>query len=195
MKKLAIVDFDGTIYKGDSMRDFARFLNPAIYLFSIAVVAFPAALTFSGLGSRDSLKKIFLRINFGKQSKELLEQKGFEFFKAHKHRYFKRALDWIEKNKSETRIIIVSGSCPEWLQPFADELGAELLSTKLAYDENNVCTGEWADENVTGEAKIRIVKSSVKLEEYDHVVGFGDQKSDMCLTEITDEFHLNYFRD
>ena len=195
MKKLAILDFDRTIYKGDSMRDFARYLNPAVYLFSIAVVALPAALTFVGVGSRDSLKKVFLRINFGKQSREVLQKKGLQFFELNKKRYFAKALNWIIENKSDTRMIIVSGSCPEWLQPFADDLGAELLCTELSYDENGICTGEWVDENITGEGKVRIVKQVVDLEAYSKILAFGDQKSDAHLTEIADEFHLNYFRD
>lgn len=195
MNKLAILDFDKTIYRGDSMRDFARFLNPIVYLFSMTIVVFPTILFLVGLGSRDSVKKVFLRINFGKKSKELLYKKGLEFFLLYKKRYFKKALEWIEKNKVDTRLLIVSGSCHEWLQPFADDLNAELLCTELEYDQNDICTGFWKNENVTGEGKVRIVRKFIQLKEYSNIVAFGDQKSDSCLSVIADEFYLNYFQD
>jgi HAD superfamily phosphoserine phosphatase-like hydrolase len=194
MKKLVILDFDGTIYNGDSMRDFARYLNPAIYLFSIVVIVFPALINALGIGSRDGLKRIFLRINFGRQTKEVMQEKGRAFFELNKKKCFKKAVDWIAENKAEMHIIIVSGSCHEWLQPFADDFGLELLCTELAYDDHGNCSGEWVDGNITGKDKVRVVKNAVEIQSYDEIIAFGDQKSDALLSEIASEFHMNYFR-
>ena len=194
MKKLAILDFDGTIYKGDSMRDYARYLNPTIYLFSIAVIVFPAIFSAIGVGSRDRIKRIFLRINFGRQTKGTMEEKGRAFFELNKKRCFKKAVDWITENKAEMRIVIVSGSCHEWLQPFADDFGVELICTELAYDANGNCKGEWVDGNITGQDKVRVVKNAVDVQSFDEIIAFGDQKSDALLSEIASEFHMNYFR-
>ncbi len=194
MNKLAIVDFDGTIYKGDSMRDFARFINAGRYFFSLLVIAVPAIFATLGLIHRDRIKKTFLRINFRNKKRQWLNDQGKAFFEVHKNLLFSEAIEWINENRGSARIIILSGSCAEWLSPFCDHLDVELYCTQLKYDEKMQCTGEWKERNVTGKNKVMEVRERIPLQDYETIIAFGDQRSDECLKEIATEFHLDYFR-
>ena len=70
--KLAILDFDGTLYRGDSMRDFARFLNPVRYYISLLKLSFPYIQMLTGNASRNDLKSLFLKYNFAGYSEQEL---------------------------------------------------------------------------------------------------------------------------
>lgn len=195
MKKLAVLDFDGTIYKGDSMLDFARFLDPSQYRRSMLFLSFRYLGLLFGTTSRNDLKASFLELNFNGRTREELEQKGREFFEKYGENCFSSALRWIESAREDHDLIVISGSCTEWLSPFSSNFGSELVSTELVYDKNNVCTGLWKGENMTGKAKVDALRKHIDATgPYSYIIGFGDQKSDILLEELCDEFHLNYFK-
>lgn len=194
MKKLAVLDFDGTIYNGDSMLDFARFLNEKTYKRSLFRISGIYILTLLGLVNRNRLKAKFLKINFTGKPKDLLESKGVKFYQIFQSRLMPNAIKWIEKFQSEGHdIIIISGSCKEWLLPFCKALNSDLISTELAY-KNDLCTGKWASRNLTGEQKKIALKEYLKGKpNYDYIIAFGDKKSDKELKPVVNEYHHRYF--
>ena len=125
MKKLVILDFDGTIYKGDSLLHFARFLNPVKYYGSLLLIAFPVLFSKLGLFSADRLKELFFKIHFRGFSQSELQERGQAFFKANRARLFSKAIDFIQSQQCDSHCIVVSASCGEWLQPFYDFLKTE----------------------------------------------------------------------
>jgi len=195
MKTLAILDFDGTIYQGDSMRDFARFLRPSTYYFSGALLFFPYLMSLLGLVSRNRIKQLFLRWNFKGQSKVALQEAGIAFYSKMQGKCYPKALAWInEQHQLGTELVLVSASCAEWLTPFARAFQAEILCTTLEYNSQDVCTGNWIGKNVRGQEKVEIVRRSFELQEYTEIVAFGNERADLHLDEIANPVHLNYFR-
>lgn len=194
MKKLAVLDFDGTIYKGDSMLDFAKFLHRKKYFTSLFILSFRYPFYLIGLISRNDIKAFFVRYNFSGYSQSDLKEKGIAFFNTHQHKCYPSALEWIKNAQVEYELIVLSGSCPEWLAPFAQSFGAQVLGTVLTYDNNSICTGELDGKNVTGPMKVQVLKTYLEsAEAFEHIIGFGDQKSDLHLEDLCDKFHLNYF--
>lgn len=193
--KLAVIDFDGTIYRGDSMPDFAKFINPGKYYLSLAQLLIPYLQVVFGSASRNSLKARFLASNFSGISDSDLKQKGEEFFKKYRKRCYPSAINWIERERGNGyKILILSGSCKEWLQPFADAFGAEIIATELSYDAEQKCTGVWKGENLVGTEKLTALRKFLsESEDFEYIIGFGDRKSDLHLKEAVNEFHLNYF--
>ncbi|XOV69295.1 MAG: HAD family hydrolase [Fluviicola sp.] len=193
-EKLAILDFDGTLYRGDSMRDFARFLNPFRYYLSLFKLLFPYLQMLSGNASRDDLKALFLKHNFAGYSEEELNEKGDQFYDKYVKRCYPSALEWIAKEQREnTRFLILSGSCTPWLRPFSRAFGADLICTELSFD-NNACTGEWKDKNMTGHTKHEALKNYLQQHpEVRYSIAFGDSKSDAISGALADEYHQNYF--
>lgn len=195
MRKLAVLDFDGTIYRGDSMLDFAKFNSSKKYILSTFQIMLPYLMVLFGASSRNDLKAAFIKNNFNGLSKTDLLEKGKAFHKAHKKRCYLSAVRWMENEKREgTKLLILSGSFPEWLKPFADEFKAELISTQFLYGENNINLGSWKEKNVTGFVKREMLQSYLDREDkFDYIMAFGNSKSDEELAPIVDEYHRNYF--
>lgn len=192
--KLAVLDFDGTIYRGDSMREFAHFLNPAKYYFSLLKLLIPYIQFLFGNGDRDDLKELFLKSNFTGITRDQFTLKGRQFYEKNRNRCYPSAISWIEREKSEsTQLLILSGSCTPWLLPFSRAFSADLICTQLAF-ENDICTGEWIGKNMTGITKKEALAAYLQQHpEIDYIIAFGDQKSDAISGVLADEYHENYF--
>lgn len=193
-KKLAILDFDGTIYRGDSMRDFARFLHPGKYYLSLLKLAIPYIQLLFGNTSRDEIKALFLKYNFAGYTQSKLNEKGTKFYDKSVKRCYPSALEWIAREQREnSKLVILSGSCHPWLKPFARAFGADLICTELAY-ENDICQGHWIGKNLTGYAKKEALQAYLHQHpEVNYSIAFGDQKSDAISGTLADEYHQNYF--
>ncbi|MDH4471755.1 MAG: HAD family hydrolase [Fluviicola sp.] len=193
MKKLVILDFDGTIYKGDSLLHFARFLNPAKYYGSLFLIAFPVLFSKLGLLSAQRLKELFFSMHLRGFSQSELRERGQAFFEANRDRLFSKAVSYIREQQQDSRCMVVSASCSEWLQPFCDSLQLELICTALEYDTAGKSTGNIQGENVKGMEKIRALKQKVDLAEYDSVVAFGNSQEDRILADISQSYHHRFF--
>lgn len=192
--KLAILDFDGTIYRGDSMRDFARFINPWRYYISLLRLMIPYLQLMFNSASRNDLKAAFLRYNFSGYSEKELNEKGVKFYEKYVKHCYPSALEWIAKEQREdTKLLILSGSCPPWLRPFSSAFGADLICTELEF-ENDICTGKWLGKNMTGYAKREALESYLQQHsEINYSIAMGDKKSDAISGALADEYYQNYF--
>lgn len=193
MKRLVILDFDGTIYQGDSMRDFAKFLSPSRYYFSLFLISVPYLLSIAKIIHRNQIKRIFLYTNFRNFSAEELAEKGESFFQKYRSKLFPSFLTYFDENRANTSFVILSGSCKEWVLPFAKELDVPLITTELHYSKGKT-TGTWLGENLVGEEKRNAISKHYALSEYDEIIAFGDTKSDRALEAICTDFHFRYFK-
>lgn len=194
MKKLVVLDFDGTIYRGDSLLDFAKFCSKKRYYTSLFAIILPFIACKMGLYSRDKMKLIFLRINFLPYTKHLLFKKGQAFFKMHQNKLYKSAVAYIHAcDRTNTRLVILSASCVEWLKPFSEFLSCELISTKLQYSQEKTFTGQFEGENCVGIQKLKALKAQIDLSNYGEIIAFGNSKSDLLLKQIATSYHHCYF--
>ena len=194
MKKLVILDFDGTIYNGDSLLHFARFLNPLKYFGSLFLIAFPMVFSKLGLLSADRVKVLFFRIHLKGLSEQQLKEKGIAFFEKHRHRLYPKAIQFIRKEQEdESRCVVVSASCVAWLQPFCDFLKTELVCTQLETDSGGNYTGNIKGENVKGKAKIKALKQVINMADYDSVSAFGNSTEDRVLATISQQYYHCFF--
>jgi HAD superfamily phosphoserine phosphatase-like hydrolase len=193
VKKLVVLDFDGTIYKGDSLLHFARFLNPAKYYGSLFLIAFPVLFLKLGLLSAERLKVMFFSIHFRGFSQSELQERGQAFFEANRTRLFSKAVSYIREQQPDSRCIVVSASCSEWLRPFCDFLQLELICTALEYDAAGNSTGKIQGENVKGIEKIKALQQKIQLADYDSVVAFGNSQEDRILADISQSYHHRFF--
>lgn len=194
MKKLVILDFDGTIYRGDSLLDFAKFCSSKRYYKSLFAIILPLIACKMGLYSRDKMKLIFLRINFSPYTKHLLFEKGQTFFKEHQNKLYTSAVAYIQQSdRTNTRLVILSASSEEWLKPFCEFLGCELISTKLQYSQEKTFTGQFEGENCVGIQKLKALETQIDLSNYVEIIVFGNSKSDLLLKQIATSYHHCYF--
>ena len=176
------------------MRDFAKYLNPGRYYLSLAKLTIPYCQMLFGNTSRDEIKAQFLQQNFAGYSRSELVRKGKEFYLKRVKKCYPSALEWLAQEQREnTKFLILSGSCHPWLQPFADDFGAELICTELAF-QNDICSGLIRGKNMTGEVKKEALKFYfLKNSDIAYSIAFGDQNSDAISGALADEYHQNYF--
>lgn len=194
MKKLIVLDFDGTIYSGDSMLHFAKFCSRSRYYFALAYLLLIYPLHFLRMVNRNQLKNSFLRINFKGIRSEDLKQKGLDFFELKKNNLFPKAKDFIEQNRQH-ELVIVSASCREWLLPFSQYLETTLICSQLDFSgNNNVCTGKLHGKNVSGVVKNECITNYYNLTDFDEILSFGNSKSDRSLAKISTMYFHKAFQ-
>lgn len=194
MKTLVLLDFDGTMYKGDSLLDFARFLNPKKYRRSLFSIAWMLPFSWLRPSTRDRMKARFLKQNFAGIEQQELWDKGRIFHQNHKDNCFPKALNWLrEVNRETHEIVLVSASCREWLEPFAVDWNVGLICTQLDYRDKR-CTGEWIGSNLRGVEKVKRVRQEFDLSSYEKIIAYGNEPSDLAFKQIAQCVEINYFR-
>ncbi len=93
-------------------------------------------------------------------------------------------LNWHQQQGD--RVIVVSASMEDWLKPWCDSKGVELLATSLLSD-NGIISGEFATPNCHGEEKVNRIKALLNLSDYDRIFAYGDSSGDTEMLAIADE--------
>lgn len=194
MKRLYIFDFDHTIYDGDSMLDFAKYVSKKKMVFSLVILAVPILVYKIGFLKSSILKSWFLRINFKGFSEKQLIDKSKEFFKANRFK-IKNSFDVFLLNLDfkNTDCYIVSASSSLWLESFYKHYKMNFIGTEIEV-KSGLVTGRLASKNIKGSEKVKAVKDKLKLEIYSEIHCFGDAKSDKKMKQISTHYYSNYFK-
>lgn len=194
-EKVWIFDFDGTITRCDSLLEFIRFArgNAA---FIIGMLLFSPLLV---------LMKMRLYPNW--KAKQLVFShffKGWEVarFNAVCQRFARerrsiirpKAIKKIDEGRRlGVRMMIVSASIDNWVQPFFPQI--EVLGTKIETREGRL-TGCFVTKNCYGEEKVRRVKEMLTApRDTYYITAFGDSRGDKQLLSYADEGFYKPFED
>ena len=174
-----VYDFDGTIYKNDSTRDFYCYL----LLHHFKVIKYIPATTI------DAIKYIF-----GFTTKTKMKETFYHFLKCFK----KGEIDYIvndfwEKNEKkiykwyydvkEESDVVISASPQFLLEPICKKLKVNLICSKV-----NAESGDYIGINCYGEEKVRRFKevyNDVIIENF-----YSDSKSDEPLARIAKNAYI-----
>ena len=194
-EKLAIFDFDNTITKRDTLLDFliyikgtGRFLYgilkcfKSLFLFKLKLI--------SNQQSKESLLTHFFKgmalsgmitagdIYSKKRLPEILNPEALEKINFHRERKHK--------------LIIVSASPKYWFQKWAYSNGfSNIICTELE-NSNSTLTGRINGKNCYGNEKVKKLKMSLNLDEYDYIYAYGDNRGDKEMLELADESYLKF---
>jgi len=192
MKKLtlAVFDFDGTITRKDTLIEFIKFTKgkwrfySGILLFSPLLVAMKLKL-FPNWEVKQQLFSYFYKgisveifdkwgVEFGAMIDKMLRPKVMKVLKL--------------RRKNGEKIIIVSASIENWIKPWADKTGIDMvLSTQIGVDFKNRITGKFLTKNCYGQEKVsRLLCAFPNRNEYKLIV-YGDSCGDKELIEMADE--------
>lgn len=103
------------------------------------------------------------------------------YLEKYKHKLFSDALSTISLLKKQgVRIVLVSGSLDLFLQPLAQELGAELIASRLE-TKSGMYTGELKGVAVTGKQKVILINVHAHQNQLDleNCASFGDSSDDI----------------
>ena len=138
-----VFDFDGTIYDGDSTKDFFMY---CLKNYKIKSHIFPVMWYGAGFGLRIVKKKTFKQKLLSFVAKiDDIDKAVLDFWQINK----KKIKKFYMEMKQDTDIII--SASPEFLlKPICDELGVTMLGTRVSNK-----TGLFDGENCHGQEKVR----------------------------------------
>lgn len=196
-KTLALFDFDGTITKKDTFLEFIKFTHGSFKFWLGMFVWSPILILYKLKVIPNSKAKMGVFKHFyGDWDYSVFKKSGEDFCKnVLPHILRRSALEKIQYHKKENhRIIVVTASPNEWVQPWCKEMEIELISTEIEVLNNKV-TGKLACENCYGPEKLNRIQLLLSLRDYDPVYAYGDSRGDREMLAIAKHSHYKHFTD
>ncbi|WP_163971906.1 HAD family hydrolase [Oceanobacillus halotolerans] len=195
---IVTVDFDGTLYQGNSFKAMFRAAQKDFGLTEWSIVAVGLAkaialgITKGKNAFRHAFFKAFAKSFKGKTSKQL-DQFFFQLVEIGKKEVNHELVHKIrEHQRTGDTIIVLSGALQPFLKAFTNslELDVYIRSTTLKYDAQGVCTGE-IGPLINGDEKVKKVqeflaneKQQGKDSEYVELWAYADSESDLPLFQF-----------
>lgn len=184
--RLAIFDFDDTLFLGQSHVHFLSYVESKLPFFKLLYCKLRKRLVFKTL--TDQAKKDFLLEPFKGYSTEMFEEMAFLFYKDIVIKRLNRSIleRYLEHKSSGYMVIIASGGFDIYLKFFEQEFNADLLiSTKLEF-KDGYFTGKIQGEEILSERKALMVSRMLGSVEVDWLSSFvySDHVSDIPLFNL-----------
>lgn len=191
---LVTVDFDGTLYKGDSFTTMFKMAKREFKLkeWSVVVGGLIKAIYLGIVKGKQTFRKQFFlsfaRLFKGKTKAEMDDffRKLVEFGKDDIH--FELVNTIREHLKQGDDVIVLSGALKPFLEAFIQkiELDVPVIGSEILYNDEAICTGE-VEEFINGEFKVEKVKQW--MNETNHsderiVWAYADSESDLPLFDF-----------
>lgn len=195
-QNLALFDFDGTISKRDSMIEFLKYYCGKKKL-NWAFLRHLHWLIFMYLGLIEKWRvkeKIWIYL-FGHSEENDFNQKA-EFFalKLLPEMLYKDAVDKIiHHQKNGDRIIVITASAANWINPWCKALKLELISTCLEV-KNGLITGKIEGKNCNGSEKVYRIKQIVNLSDFKYIYAYGNSKGDREMLNLASHPYYKFFQ-
>lgn len=198
VKKVYAFDFDGTLTTKDTLLEFIRFTrgNTAFLfgflLFSPLLVLMKLKLYPNWKTKQQVFSWFFkgmliddfkhLCTEFALYNKQLLRPKGMKAIK--------KAIE------EGSQVVIISASIDNWVRPFFDEMGNNIIvvGTKIEVNNNHL-TGKFTTNNCYGVEKVRRLQALFPQRETYTLIAFGDSRGDKELLAYANQGFYKPFRE
>ena len=190
MKRLALFDFDHTLYNKNSLLEFTKSYHGLLYFYLGMIFLSPILIGFTlGLLTSKYTKQKFLGFYFKNESYILFCQKAarFSIQKIENDlnpKVFKSFKNHLANND---KVIIVTASAPEWILPWSSLYSATVIGTKLQVIDGKI-TGKLASENCNNAEKVNRILAVENLNCYDEIVVYGKGKGDREMLQLSKIF-------
>ena len=186
-KSLALFDFDKTITDTDTFVPFMFFSFGYFRTILVMILLFPQALLcIAGFMSRKKFKEMFFKLTIKGWTKEKFDAVALDFYKQKVKNYLRKpALDEIKNHLANgADVSLVSASPEDWLKPFTDEFGINLIGTRLEIKDGRY-TGNIVGSNCRKAEKVNRVKEVYDIEKYSDIYAYGDSRGDKEMLEMS----------
>jgi phosphatidylglycerophosphatase C len=195
-RTLALFDFDGTVTTKDSFVDFFVFVYGLKKIISLFVLFFPFIfLYFLKLYPGQKLKELFFSRLIKGWTAEKFEREASAYYREKMPSILKdSALEQIRLYKrSGAKLAIVSASAYQWLKPFANDFGMDLIATELEI-KDGVFTGKIEGKNCHGQEKVNRILKKYELSDFDTVFAYGDSSGDREMLDLATSGFYRVFK-
>ncbi len=189
VRGLALFDFDKTLSDRDTLFDFHcwYFGKPRVYAWALrhGVALAGCPLKWS---DRGRVKQAFLSYFWKGVPYEEFAEAARKYSLEYMPRILRpEALKALEEHRERgDRILIVSASLKEWLEPWGLANGVDMiLGTEMEVREG-ILTGELRTPNCRGAEKVRRLREVLDPEEYSPICAYGDSDGDREMLALAD---------
>lgn len=194
-KTLALFDFDKTITDRDTFLPFLLFSFGYFRTMLVLSLLFPQALIcLAGFMSRKRFKEMIFKLTIKGWTKEKFRAVAQDFYNQKVKSYLRKpALDEIKMHlENNADVSLVSASPEDWLWPFTDEYGINLIGTRLEI-KDGFYTGKIVGANCRKAEKVNRVKEVYNLENYSDIYAYGDSRGDKEMLEMSNHPRFRTF--
>lgn len=186
MRKLALFDFDGTLTTKDTFIEFIKFyrgklsfylgfmlLSPLLVLYKLKVIPNWRA------------KEYVLTYFFKGEPLDKFNEKGKAFAEGLIPGMIrKQAMDKLNGHiERDDYVVIVSASAVNWVKPWSDKQGVEIIATNLDVKDNSI-TGKILGRNCYGPEKVARIYKQIDIEDYTEIHVYGDSRGDREMLDL-----------
>jgi len=180
-RRIAFFDFDGTITTRDTLLEFVRHSKGSFRFYLGFLLTSPWMVAYKlKIISNQKAKEKFLGFFFRNYPSAAFHELCTSFAKEVIPRLIRpKALAEIHRlQQAGAEVVIVSASPENWIRPWSDQTGLQLLSTRLTIKDEKV-TGKITGRNCHGEEKVRRIREAYTLSDYDEIYAYGDTRGDL----------------
>jgi phosphatidylglycerophosphatase C len=212
-RQIAFLDFDGTVTTKDTLLEFIKFSKGSFRFYLGFLINSPWLLAWKGgIISNQRAKERMLTWFFGGMQLDAFQDTCNRFAATAIPNLIRpKAIHEVRLLQAKAvEVVIVSASPANWLQPWTDQLGVGLLATRLETSSHPRTpqpdtpqpdtpitlrlTGKILDRNCHGEEKVRRIRESYNLSDYDHIIAYGDSKGDKPMLALAANSFFKPFR-
>lgn len=189
MPNIAFFDFDGTITHSETFSRFVLQTASKRRLVKGKLVIMPYYVGYKlGIISGAKVRHKVLKIGLTGIPEAEIRHKGRQYSAKHIPKVLRQnAMQQIEWHQRQgDKIVIVSASMDVYLKPWCDRHGFELLCSEVEY-KNGVVTGNYINQDCSGERKKQRILQNYDLKRYAKVYVYGDTKEDFAMLSLGTE--------
>ncbi len=191
-RTLYLFDFDGTLTHKDSLFDFLKKTQKGYYKGFILFLP-KMIIAKLGIGDKGKTKEAFISYFLKDKSQNEIQKIAQMYFEENHQKLLREnAVSFIQDLPPEADKYMISASLDLWLNPFAEYLGMQRISTEGAF-ENGEYTGKFSTPNCNYEEKARRILQEIDLSKYTEIKAYGDTKGDHAMYALADQSFHQYF--
>ena len=193
-RSLALFDFDGTLFAGDSLSDFLLFAFGFNKVFIGAVLLSPFLLAYKIKLCTAGLAKERVFAHFFKnRSVASLDSIAEEYFRVLGVKKLRQSgVAKINEHLALGHTVAIVSASAFWVKPFAEYFGLIFISTVLEV-KNGRYTGRIAGSNCKGLEKVNRVREVFDVSTYQEIYAYGDTGGDTeMLALATKKFYRTF---
>ncbi len=188
---LILFDFDGTITRRDTLLAYILYSHGWLRTLLGFVLLSPylAGWKLRFIHNQSAKEKV-LQYFFGGERFESFNERCLAFSREELPRLVRRdAMSLIKQYQKEgARIVVVSASPENWVEPWCKAMRVECLATRLEA-RHGVLTGKINGQNCYGIEKATRIKAQIHLDHYAPIVAYGDSRGDKEMLALAHEPH------
>lgn len=189
---IAFFDFDGTITSKDTLAEIIKFAKGKLNYYAGILILSPIIASYKiGLLSNHRAKEIMLQFFFKGMPVNKFQNICNQFTKTKLPELIRQqALSEINQHKkNNTKVVVVSASPINWVQPWCNEFNIDCIATCLETKDNKI-TGKISGRNCSGDEKVKHILNNYKLAEYSKIYAYGDTRGDLPMLSLsTNKFY------